>query len=266
MSIHHIDRRQFLTLPLAFLLAPLARAAAAGGEARRGTYTADVGILYDILTFHLDGTLEESIDRAVGRYTVRVAGHGESIANRIESNGMLRNGRWVPLRTASWFQVHGRESRTEITYDWERWTIAYHARAETFLLRRLRVVDDQLSVPDGALVDDAFSATLNYAGGHWSPQADGSLRTQVVRRRRRDGEGADDTAGTYRAELVPFELKVAPDPVTGKATALIDMTRFSSWAQRSRPARIVFGADRRPELITTSLILGTSVTIRLTSA
>jgi hypothetical protein len=33
----------------------------------------------------------------------------------------------------------------------------------------------------------------------------------------------------------------------------------------SRPARIVFGMNRRPELITTSMILGSSITIRLGS-
>jgi hypothetical protein len=66
-----------------------------------------------------------------------------------------------------------------------------------------------------------------------------------------------------RAELVPFELKVAPDPETGKASARFDLTRFSSWAKKSEPARIVFGADRRPEVITSSMILGTKVTIRM---
>jgi hypothetical protein len=63
--------------------------------------------------------------------------------------------------------------------------------------------------------------------------------------------------------MVPLELKIAPDPETGKPSALFDLTRFSSWAKKSQPARIVFGADRRPELITSSMILGTSVTIRL---
>jgi hypothetical protein len=52
----------------------------------------------------------------------------------------------------------------------------------------------------------------------------------------------------------------------GRATALLDMTRFSSWAREDEPARIVFGADRRPESITASLILGTSLTIRIAPA
>ena len=70
-------------------------------------------------------------------------------------------------------------------------------------------------------------------------------------------------AQTYRAELVPLELKIEPQPETGKPSALLDLSRFSSWARESRPARIVFDDERRPALITGSMILGTSVTIRL---
>jgi hypothetical protein len=40
------------------------------------------------------------------------------------------------------------------------------------------------------------------------------------------------------------------------------MTRFSSWARSDRPGKIVFTADRRPETVSSSLILGTSITIR----
>ena len=60
-------------------------------------------------------------------------------------------------------------------------------------------------------------------------------------------------------------LKIGPDPESKKPTALFDMRGFSSWAREDRPARIVFGADRRPELIASSLILGTSITINLRS-
>ena len=67
----------------------------------------------------------------------------------------------------------------------------------------------------------------------------------------------------YRAEFIPLVLKVGPDPESGKPTARFDMRGFSSWAREDRPARIVFAPDRRPELIESSLILGTSVTIRL---
>jgi hypothetical protein len=261
MSIEPVNRRDFLTLVLALLLAP-ARLAAEP-VARQGTFAADVGILYQMLTFQLKGDVQESVDRAAGRYDVRISGQGSAIANRIESNGVLRDGRWVPLRGASWFQVRGRESRTQISYDHDRRLVEYHARGETFFMRRLRVVDDVVTLPGGVTVDDAISALLNYREGLWTPRADGRLHTHVVRRRRAENEGPDDVAQSYRAEVIPLELKIEPDPETRQPAALLDLSRFSSWARENRPARIVFGEDRRPALITGSMILGTSVTIRL---
>ena len=273
MSRKAIDRRQFLTLPLALLLTPLARVYAATG-AHKAPYGVDVSILYGALTFRVEGTLSETIDRPGGRYDVAIAGEGDGIANRIESTGILRQGRWAPLRTQSFFTVKGRESRSNITYDYARRGIDYHFKGETFFLRRLRIADDFLPIPEGLAVDDSISATLNYADQLWTPQADGNFVTHVVRRKRAENEGPDDVQKHYRAELVPFALKVAvefiplvlrvvADPESGKPTALFDMSGFSSWAREDRPARIVFGPDRRPELIESSLILGTSVTIRL---
>jgi hypothetical protein len=264
MSTPLIGRRDFLTLPLALLLSPLARV---GAEAvlRRGRYAADVGVLYDMLTFHLEGTIEESIDRATGQYHVVIAGDGASISNRVESWGLLREGRWTPARGRSWFKVRGRLSRTEIDYDYGQRTIAYRARSETFFLRRLRIVEDVVAVPPEIHVDDVVSAILNYADGLWSPR-DGALRTFVVRRRHAADEGPDDVATGYRAELASLEAKVAPDPENGKSSAVFDLSPFSSWMRPSRPARIVFGTNRRPELITSSMILGSSLTIRLGSA
>ena len=268
MSIDRIDRRRFLALPLALLLAPvLTPAARALAEVarRRGTYQADVGLLYEVFTFRLDGTVDETIDRVAGRYEITIAGQGKSIANRIESSGLLREGRWAPLQTRSRFQVYGRESSTEVTYDYDRARIAYRARSETFLLRRLRAVDDILTLPEGVHVDDTATATLNYAEGLWPAQAEGRRRTHVVRRKMADDEGPDDVATSYHAELAPFDLVVEPAERGGKATAQIDLSRFSSWARPSRPARIVFGADARPEQITTPLILGSSIRIRFAS-
>lgn len=261
MGGHLVNRRDFLTcLAVAlFIPAPLA----AKSSERVGTFHAEVGILYRTLTFQLRGDLQESIDRAAGRYEVRVNGQGDGIASRIESTGIRREGQWRPLRSASWFQVQGRESRVAVTYDYERRVVEYHARSETFLMRRLRVVDDVVTMPVGASVDDAISASLNFRDGYWQPRADGVLQTYVVRRRRSENEGADDVAKAYKAELVPLELQVQSEPETGKPSALIDLSRFSSWARENRPARIVFDGDRRPELITGSMILGTSVTIRL---
>jgi hypothetical protein len=261
MSTEPLSRRDFLTLALAGVVAP----SRLGAEpvARRSGFTADVGILYQMLTFQLKGDVEESVDRAAGRYDVRVTGQGDGIANRIESKGVLREGRWRPLHSASWFQVRGRESRVQVSYDYERRLIEYHARGETFLMRRLRVVDDVVSLPGGASIDDAISASLNFRDGRWSAGPDGLLHTLVVRRRRSENEGPDDVAQTYRAELVPLDLKIEPDPETRRPSALLDLSRFSSWAREGRPARIVFDDERRPALITGSMILGTSVTIRL---
>jgi hypothetical protein len=262
MSIKLVNRRDFLTLILAPLLLPPSRL---GAEplVRQGTFAAEVGILYQMLTFRLSGNVHESLDRAAGRYDVWIKGEGDAIANRIQSSGVLRAGRWAPVRSESWFQVRGRESRSRVSYDYDRRVIEYHARAETFFMRRLRVVDDVLTVPADVVVDDAVSALLNFREATWSPQPDGRLRTLVVRRRRTDNEGPDDVAQAYQAELVPLELRIAPDPQTRKQAALLDLSRFSSWAREDRPARIVFDDERRPSLITGSMILGTSLTIRL---
>src|SRR6266480_1492223 len=158
MSRHLISRRRFLSLPLAVFLAQVGRRPAQGWAAtsppRKGAYTADVGILYGLLTFRLEGVLTEATDREAGRYHVTIAGEGDGIANQIESSGLLRDGRWVPLEGYSSFSVKGRQSRSELRYDWTRHTVEYHFRGETFFLRRLRVADDVVSVPEGVHVDD----------------------------------------------------------------------------------------------------------------
>lgn len=260
-----LSRRALLALPISLFLRRLGPAAAATPQVVKATYTADVGILYEMLTLHLRGSIEETLDLAAGEYRVTATGAGSNIQNRFESAGMLRDGRWTPVRSQSWFDIRGRQSRTDVTYDWLNRRIQYQARGETFFLRRLRVVDDVVSLPDGTHVDDVITATLNYADGRWAAQGDGVHRTLVVRRRRSDNEGPDDVASSYRAEIVPLELKAVRDP-SGKPTALFDLSRFSSWAKPSEPARIVFAATRRPELITSSMILGTSVTIRFAAA
>lgn len=257
-----MTRRDFLALPLALALAPLARVHAAREE-RSAAFAVDVGVLYDMMTFHLAGTIDESVDRDGGRYEVRISGRGTGISNRVDSNGILRAGRWAPLRTRSVFLVRGRETRSDVAYDHDRRIIDYKSRSETFFLGRVRAVEDAVPIPPGTRVDDVFSATLNYADGLWPPESDGTFRTHVIRRRRGPREGPDDVEKTYHGELVPFVLKVAPDPETGKPTALFDLTRFSSWARESQPARIVFGPDRRPEAITSTLILGTSINIKI---
>jgi hypothetical protein len=260
-----LSRRRLLRLALGLALVP-ARALHAAIDTRLGNFSADVGILYGVLGFHLAGTIDERIDRAAGRYEVKVRGQGDGIENVIDSEGRLLAGRWAPVRTRSRFLVQGRESTLDIGYDHAARRVEYHSRSETFFTRRIRATDDVVTVPDGVSVDDVISATLNYADQLWWAEPDGVLRTHVVRRHRPKGEGADDVQRLYRAELVPFVLRVAPDAETGRPTALFDITRFSSWAREDRPARIVFGPDRRPETITTSLMLGTSVAIRISGS
>ena len=262
MRLPVLTRRQLLVLPLALAWAPLARARAE--VRRRGAgYVVDCGILYDVFTFRLTGTIDESVDRDEGRYEVRIVGTGPGISNRVESRGVLRDGRWVPLHYGAQFLVAGRESRLEIGYDHDRRRIDFKSRAETFILRRLRVVDDVLAMPDGTPVDDIVTAALNYADGSWRPRRDGAFETLVARRRRARNEGTDDAEGSYRAELVPFVLTVKSDPAGGRAVAVIDLSRFSSWARVNEPTRVVFDPDRRPETITSSLILGTTIAIRI---
>ncbi len=257
-----LSRREFLAWPLALLLGPRA----AGAASRRSTYTVEAGLLWGLLTFRLAGTILETVDRAGGRYAVTAAGEGDDIANHTESSGLWRQGRWAPLRTASRVVVHGRRSEVHVTYDYARGVADYRSRSETFFLRRLRVAEDTVPLPAGQPVDDAVSAILNYADGLWNPEPDGTFRTWVLRRRRRGDEGPDDVERSYRAELVPLGFRVEPDPATGQPTALFDLSRFSSWARESRPARVVFGADRRPTAISSALILGTSLVIRIAAA
>jgi hypothetical protein len=261
MSIAAVNRRDFLTLVLTGLLLPTRTSAEPIG--RLGTFAAEIGVLYQMLTFQLAGEVQERVSRAAGRYEVTLNGQGDRIASRIESSGVWRDGRWRPVRGASWFQVRGRQSRLEIDYDYDRRVVEYHARGETFFRRRLRVVDDVVALPAGMTVDDGISALLNYREGHWTPGADGILKTHVVRRRRPANEGPDEVAPTYRAEVIPLDLKIERDATTGRRSALLDLSLFSSWARPELPARIVFDGDRRPALITGAMILGTSVTIRL---
>lgn len=264
MSMSLISRRGVLMLPFGLFIRPLA-VAASDVEVYKASYAADVGILYDMLTLRLRGHIEETIDRKAGQYRVTATGHGSSIENRFESSGVLRGGRWRPIHSKAHFDVRGRQSQTDVVFDWSKREVHYQARGETFFLRRVRQVNDVLSVPDGIHIDDVMTATLNYADRRWPPEADGIHHTFVVRRRRAENEGPDDVAASYRAEIVPLEMKSVPDP-SGKSTASFDLSRFSSWAKPSEPARIVFAASRRPEMIATSMILGTSVVIRFSTA
>ena len=262
MSGNSFRRRDFPIVLAALLLAP-ARRLAAQPTGRRGTFAAEFGVLYGVLSYHVKGEIEESVDREAGRCVVRLTGEGSGVTNRNEMHAEFREGRWAPLRSESKFEIQGREGWTRIKYDYDRRRVEYQARTETFFMRRLRVVDDVVALTDGVIIDDAITAALNYRDGYWKPGPDGNLHTNIVRRRQRAGEGPDDVASSYRAEVMPLELKMVQDPETQKPSALVDLSRFSSWAREDRPARVVFDDDRRPTLITGSMILGSSVTIRL---
>src|SRR5204862_13849 len=106
-------------------------------------------------------------------------------------------------------------------------------------------------------------AALNYTDQLWVPQADGTYLTRIVRRKRPENEGADDVQQHYKAELAPFTLKVVPDASTGKTTAHIDLTRFSSWAKQDQPGKITFDTARRLENMSLPMMLGTSVQVRI---
>jgi hypothetical protein len=261
MSRQSVDRRQFLTLSFLLFLGTSGEALGQA-ERREQGYDVDVSLLYSALTLAQAGKVYELVDRASGRYEIRAEGEGTRMGNRIVSQGVRRGGRWAPLHSTAWFKVVGRESNSELVYDYERRTVHYRFRGETFFLRRLRLADDTVAMPEGSHLDDVMSAVLNYSDRAWPLDNDGVYRTHVVRRRRPENEGPDDVQRFYRAEIVPFELGVRPDLATGKQSASFDLTRFSSWASESQPGRVVFGSDRRPETVTAPLILGTSVNIR----
>jgi hypothetical protein len=223
----------------------------------RRPYTLDVGVLYDVFTFQNVGGVEEIVDRAAGHYDVVIAGQGAGLETRVHSVGRWHDDRWAPVRTESRFLVRNRESRTDISYDYGRGTVGFRSRAETFFLGRERVVDDTVAIPAGQRVDDGISALLNYQDDHWPPDAQGIYRTFVVRRARAKAEKPDDVQrGGYRAELAPLTFTV------DGSIALFDLTRFSSWALEDSPARVTFGADRRPDEVSASLMLGTSFRLR----
>jgi hypothetical protein len=261
MSSRLLTRRRFLTLPLVLVFAPCARALGDGGS-RRTRYEADASILYGALRYRMAGTVNERVDRAAGRYEVTVEGQGTSFANRADSQGVLREGRWTPAHSASWVKIAGREGRSDIAYDYERRLVQYRSRSETFFLGRVRVVDDAVALPPREHVDDTMSAVLNHADGYWQASADGVLRTRMVRRRRDPREATEEASGVHRAELVPVTLKLDRGEPGGTRTASFDLTHFSTWAIPGKPAKIIFGPDGRPQQVTSQLMFGTSLTVR----
>jgi hypothetical protein len=183
--------------------------------------------------------------------------------NRIESVGIVRSQRFAPMATTSFFSIRGRESLTQIRYDYDQRIVHYYHTSETFFLGRRRVAEDAIGIPADQPLDDIVTATLNYAEGVVERDGQRAYRTFVVRRARPEQEGPDDVqAAGYKAEIVPFRFTVTQDGEGGRPLCLLDLTRFSSWARAGQPARVSFGPDRRPESIHAPLMLGTTVQIR----
>lgn len=244
------------------------RAVRAETEARVvRAYEVNLGVLFNLLTFSLSGTIVQEVDRVSGRYRVTVNGKGLGITAGTESVGVIRAGRFMPTETRGFHVVRGRENRVTLTYDYEHGLVEYHSLGYTLLLGRRRQVDDVVRLAPGQRVDDLISAELNFAANTLDMEPDGAYRLTVVRRARLENEAPDDVSPSgYHAELATVRFRASPDAGTGGLTASVDVTGFSSWARSAQPASVAFGPDRHLTSVTSSLILGTTFTLRLTPA
>jgi len=263
---HQLTRRQLLAalLPLGFLFG---QRPAHGLEDGRSVfaYQLDLSVLFSFLTLSLSGTVAQEIDRRAGKYRVVMEGEGTAITTRAEATGIIRDGRFKPLETRAVHHFRGRQNTAVTTYDYARQQAEIHAVTHTLLLGRRRQVDDVLVLPPGRHVDDLISAELNFADNTLERDADGTYHTWVVRRIRAANEGPDEVApGSYRAEMVPLRFRPSLDPATGRLTALVDITRFSSWARADQPARVTFAKDRQLESVQSVLLYGTTLSVRVT--
>jgi hypothetical protein len=243
---------------------PRRRAAAAALAARSFEYRVDISMLYALLRYSVGGSMVEEVDTSAERYRVLITGSGTGVSSRIEARGLIDNGRYRPLELKSSHSFVGRLSSLSITYDYTRGLVDYHAVGHTLISGRRRQVDDVVVLPPDQPIDDGVSAGFNFAAGRLEQAPDGAYRMFVLRRSRPKGEGPDDvTPGAYRVEVVPVRFQVGPDPATGKLTAQLDMSSWSSWARADQPARLVFTPERRLESIDTRLIWGSTVRMRL---
>jgi hypothetical protein len=261
-----LSRRQLLAaLPAALLLT---RRRAYGFEDRRLVvpYRLDLSVLFNLISLSLTGTVTQEVDRRAGRYRVTMQGEGAGISTKTEAIGVIQDGRFKPVESRSVHVFRGRRNTSALTYDYDQRRVELHGVSHTLLLGRRRQVDDVIALPAGRPVDDLISAELNFAANSLDRDADGTYHTWVVRRSRADNEGPDDVSPDgYRAELVPLRFRPSPDGPTGRLSALVDITRFSSWARSDQPARVTFGADRRLESVQSALILGTTFSVRVTA-
>lgn len=262
-----LTRRQLLAaLPVGLLLM---RGWAQGQERERAElgYQLELSVLFSFLTFSLTGTVVQEIDRRAGRYRVTMEGKGTAISTRTEATGIVRDGRFKPVESRSVHMFRGRQSTSTTTYDYDRERVELHSVTHTLLLGRRREVDGVVALPPGRHVDDLVSTELNFASNTLERDANGWYHTLVIRRARAENEGPDDVSPDgYRVELVPLRFRPSPDVATGRLTALVDITRFSSWARSDQPARVTFAVDRHLESVQSSLILGTRLSVRVTGS
>jgi hypothetical protein len=255
-----LSRREFLALGL--LLARPARGRAEEALRRLSSYEIQIGVLFDLLTYTITGRVVEEVDRAAGRYRVAITGEGTGVTGQVDTSGTIRDGRFLPARTRSAHTVRGRENWVEIAYDHDRGVAEYRSVTHTFFLGRRRQVHDLVRFPPAEPVDDLVSAVLNFAAGALEAGPDGSYGITLVRRTRPADEGPDDVSPDgYRAELLRLRFRPSRTE-TGRLTALVDLTGFSSWARANQPAQVTFGPDRHLESVRSALILGTSFTLR----
>ena len=246
------------------LALPMRCAAAITLAPRTFDYRVDISMLFNLLQYSVGGSMVEEVDAQAGRYRVLITGSGTGVTSRIEARGLIDNGRYRPLELKSAHSFVGRPSSLSIAYDYDRGLVDYHAIGHTLLSGRRRQVDDVVVLPADRPVDDAVSASFNFAKGRLEQDPDGAYRMSVLRRSRPRGEGPEDvTPGAYRVEVVPVRFHVEPDPGTGKLVAQIDMSGWSSWARPDQPARLVFTRERRLESIESRLAWGSQVRMRL---
>ena len=261
---HLLSRRQLLAaLPLGLLFGR-GRAHALEDGRSTFTYQLDLSVLFSFLTVSLSGTVVQEIDRRAGKYRMTMQGQGTGISTRTEASGIIRDGRFKPVETRAVHHFRNRQNTSTTSYDYARQRAEIHWVTHTLLLGRRRQVDDVLALPAGRHVDDLISAELNFADNTLEHDASGTYHTWVVRRARVENEGPDDVSDGYRAELVPLRFRPSPDPATGGLTALVDITRFSSWARPDQPARVAFAPDRQLVSVQSLLLYGTTLNVRVT--
>src|SRR4029077_11596986 len=131
-----------------------------------------VGVMWDLFTFAMTGTVIQEIDLAAGRYRLVLTGEGSSITAHTEASGVIREGRFVPVETHIRRTVRGREGTLNLLYDYDRGTVEYHSVGQTFFLGRRRQVDDTLKLPAGQRVDDLVSVELNLVANKLDQESD----------------------------------------------------------------------------------------------